>query len=145
MKKQSGTSWVLIVVLVFVAINIVISAASMLGGKPETNDIVPGDKNPQKAESKEDLAHKARVTSSRIAVASLKSALNDPDSLAVEQVLVSADATTVCMTYRAKNGFGGYIRNHMSMKDGRGSVDADDWNKRCAGKQFSDMTATVVR
>lgn len=86
----------------------------------------------------------AMALAARMAIVSLRGSLHDPDSLILEQALVSNDARTVCISYRAKNAFGGYVRGHMSALNGKPSGEDADWNKRCAGKPLIDMTKHVT-
>lgn len=79
----------------------------------------------------------------RTAVASakaIKGALHDPDSVKWELIHVSEDAAVVCMIYRAKNAFGGYVREHISIFGGSASREARDWNQYCAEKPMHDLT-----
>jgi hypothetical protein len=53
-----------------------------------------------------------------LAAKALNGSLRNPDSLSFEQILVNSDGSVICMTYRAKNGFGGMNVEHVVFKDG---------------------------
>lgn len=61
----------------------------------------------------------------------LKDSMRDPDSLKIDSMRVSDDSKTVCVEYRAKNGFGGYNRELVTYLDGKGKKGVDIWNKNC--------------
>lgn len=79
--------------------------------------------------------HIAAVLSMR----AIKKALRDPSSVEWDDVLVNEDATVICIIYRAKNGFGGYTRDQVSIINGEPSKAANIWNKQCAGKTLIDQ------
>lgn len=85
-----------------------------------------------------------RAWNAAVGVSLLKKSLNDPDSLFVDHVSVN-DAKVVCIEYRAKNGFGGVIRNFatINLAAGKVSGDAGYWNKFCAKGDFYDETTAA--
>jgi len=82
--------------------------------------------------------------------------LRDPNSLELADLYVKTapDRVVGCMEFRAKNGFGGYNKGHSVwvmtvVRDKPNllfSVDkANDWNKWCVGKDFTDKTDVAIR
>ncbi len=54
-----------------------------------------------------------REDAARTQVARIRAAVTDPDSLRIEEVLSDRAGKIVCVQFRAKNAFGGYVRNYM--------------------------------
>ena len=77
-----------------------------------------------------------RHTSAVLAMRAIKKTLRDPDSAEWEDVLVNDDATLICIVIRAKNGFGGYTRDHVSIVNGKASKTVESWGKHCSGKSL---------
>jgi hypothetical protein len=68
----------------------------------------------------------------------LRYALNDPESLETDKTFIMDD-DSVCMYFRAKNGFGGVIRSSAVYANNVLSVEGYQnfnflWNKHCVGK-----------
>ena len=61
----------------------------------------------------------------------LRSSLNDPDSLNIESITTNEKATIVCIDYRAKNGFGGYVKSYVTYINGKPNTSAESWNANC--------------
>jgi len=74
-----------------------------------------------------------------IAVHVLRAGLRDPDSLVLESVCSHIPAKAVCITYRAKNGFGGVNRERVAFYMLALSKSAKLWNQQCAGDGFHDV------
>jgi hypothetical protein len=121
--------------IVIIAILVSLSQCSQFGGSSEAPNPAASS-TPSKAEA----ADTFRTKMGAIAVASLKNALRDPDSLVVESVLVSDDGKYSCLTYRAKNGFGGMNRDTVVFTVAGGDESSRGWNRHCAGKQLNDVT-----
>lgn len=79
-----------------------------------------------------------RATLSALYVASLRRSLRDPESLDVESVLADDDAKHVCITYRAKNGFGGTNFSSVVFTSAGGDQSSGAWNRHCAHKELND-------
>jgi hypothetical protein len=106
--------------------------------------------NPPQAAAKpaEPTAADKRILVAVIGAKTLKSAMRDPESFKIEQVLSMPDG--ICFTYRAHNGFGGVNLGHASMNAKTGKLIASDqdgfataWNKLCGGKSGEDLTTAV--
>lgn len=87
-----------------------------------------------------DEATSARQMAAYRAARTLRSAARDPDSLVFESVLADEEGQLICITYRARNGFGGMNRERMTVRDGVGSTRPADWNMHCARKRLYDLT-----
>lgn len=78
---------------------------------------------------------------------SLKAAMRDPDSLVIEDAYGKTEKhglPYVCILYRAKNGFGGYNRDHVMFSMAGGDQSVRGWNKYCAGEGgFRDESVAV--
>lgn len=136
-KKPVGIAgWILaIIVVAFVA-----KCSSMSNDAKQAAAIAELSKTPeQKAlETKEKAESEARHLSAVVAMTSIKKALRDPASVEWSSVLTNKDGTTICIEYRAKNGFGGYAKEFASFVNGKPSKNLDQWNKHCAGKKMFD-------
>lgn len=80
------------------------------------------------------------------AMTSVRSAARDPQSVVFENIMITQEKTTVCVVYRARNGFGGMARGVAVVSMATGSVDntGRTWNKKCAGKTgMKDMTYMI--
>jgi hypothetical protein len=64
-------------------------------------------------QSREDAADATRRQAVVVATAALLKNLRDPDSLVIEKRSASEDGKSVCLVYRARNGFGGMDRGLM--------------------------------
>ena len=71
-----------------------------------------------------------------VAIEQLRQTMRDPDSLVVEFAGVTEDATTVCIQYRAKNGFGDYDKAIAIDTAGRIASDVSTWNRLCAQRLY---------
>lgn len=95
------------------------------------------------AEDRAKAASTARLTAARAAATALKQSLRDPASVQWESILVSDDAKTVCVAYRARNGFGGLNREIAVYHNGKPSQSISSWNTWCAGKQLYNASAAA--
>lgn len=123
-KKRGLPKW-LIVIIGLIAFGGVVQALGVIQGPPVAKD------NP---------AAKARSEAVYLAVHDLKSGLRDPGSLSLVSVLVDQPGETVCLIYRARNGFGGLNLDHMVVRAGEASTSPARWNKRCSHQSLIDMT-----
>jgi DNA-directed RNA polymerase subunit RPC12/RpoP len=71
----------------------------------------------------------------------IKSSLKDPSSLILESVLIEKDGRSSCITYRAKNSFGGYERKITIFADGKiHQANQKNLDKYCT-ENMQDATA----
>lgn len=75
----------------------------------------------------EDMAADLRVNRITAVQIQIESLLNDPDSVQYNLKAVNLDNNALCYDYRAKNGFGGYVRNYIVVTD---SGDVADTRKQ---------------
>jgi hypothetical protein len=120
-KPPASTLSKLIVVLIGVAV-----VGSIVTAEPETTP--PPDTPEQIAEK---AASDKRFHLAAGLVSTIKDAVADPDSLAIDQLRVNDDASIVCAEYRARNGFGGMVREHLVVTGQGAQQEAAAWNKHC--------------
>ena len=124
-SPTSKAGWLL---LGFTGLLVVGAATSMIGGSP-----------PPQPKTAEDLASDKRNRAAYAAVAALKHSLREPDSAVFEKVRVDDAAETVCIVYRARNGFGGMDIGHVLYRGGIPSEKAAEWNRECAHKDMYEL------
>lgn len=90
-------------------------------------------------EAKPDPATALRNRAAYNSVSALKKSLREPDSAIFEHVRVDDDGGTVCIVYRARNGFGGMGMGHIVFRDGIPSERRTDWNRKCARKEMYEL------
>lgn len=80
----------------------------------------------------------------------LRSAMRNPDSFVLEEVLMIDGTHNLCFSYRAQNGFGGMNRERavVDMKSGKTKLQSEGgfehlWNTHCAGKRGTIITDNV--
>jgi hypothetical protein len=100
---------------------------------------------PIAVDTKEDALFKQRSEAAVTDAVSLKQSLRDPDSLIFEKILANDDGSTVCITYRARNGFGGMNREHAVFAGGPGTTSASAWHKHCEHVMLNNVTDETVR
>ena len=61
----------------------------------------------------------------------VRSSLNDPDSLIIQSITANELGTVVCIDYRAKNAYGGYVKSYVTFMNGKPSDSAESWNSNC--------------
>ena len=61
------------------------------------------------------------------------------DGYVWEDIYANTDASVICLSYRAQNGFGGMNREHISFVNGKPSRSTSVWNKKCTGTGFIDL------
>ena len=74
----------------------------------------------------------------------LMKSLRDPESLRVESYLTTEDGLTHCVTYRAKNGFGGYTKSAIASVSGELYDQQNAINKHCVGRTLFEFTPSWV-
>lgn len=123
----SGPS-VAFVLIVVVLIGIAISA------------IFRSDPPPKPPKTTAELAADWRYQMAGAAAIRLKKNLREPDSLEIISIFSDEKANTLCLKYRARNGFGGFSIEYWIITDETSSQEADDWNRHCTGEMF-DVTS----
>lgn len=87
------------------------------------------------------IDEKRRIGQTILVMASIKQAMREPDSISWVSVLTSDDASVVCATYRARNGFGGMNIEYATRTKAGISTSIAVWNKHCAtNRTLNDMT-----
>ena len=71
------------------------------------------------------------VTAARATAESIRTLARDPDSVKIEQLLITADGATRCVQYQAKNGFGGTNREFVVILKDQASKDLSAWARYC--------------
>lgn len=74
-----------------------------------------------------------------------KKHLNDPDSFVAETITANKDASIICLVYRAKNGFGGYVRHTIVFKSLLPMDSEKTWNKECMSNPINSDDITYVK
>ena len=97
------------------------------------------------AESKSAEAKKVYDRMAMDAGQAIKNSMRDPDSLVIEQALISEDGKNVCVQYRAKNGFGGMNREAVAFDaGGKPHQSAAYLNKHCRSGALDVTIAAKV-
>lgn len=76
-----------------------------------------------------------RRSAGRAFVNALQRSARDPESMVFEWIGINPDASLICATFRAKNGFGGTTKEAV-MAIGNGAItraDTKAWQKHCTG------------
>jgi len=79
-----------------------------------------------------------RAINASFAISNLQSTLNDSDSLKLEWVGVNDSGNVICIDYRAKNSYGGYVKEYITYLNNKPYKSADIWNLNCANKPLQD-------
>lgn len=87
----------------------------------------------------EDIASDKRNRAAYNAVSAVKKSLRDPETATFEQVWVDEEAKTVCIAYRARNGFGGLGVGRITFTQGIPSERTSNWNRQCANQTMYDL------
>lgn len=74
-------------------------------------------------------------------VSTIKDYVRDPKSLEFIKVTSNKDASTVCMHYRARNGFGGMVSAKVVFHDTVPMQDDASWQKYCIKPDMLDVTS----
>lgn len=94
---------------------------------------------PTAAERAAKEAEQRRYLAVAIVAKKVKNAMRDPESVVWESIRADEKAETVCLSYRARNGFGGMTREAVTVTPTGSGRDAALWNRHCAGKELYDM------
>lgn len=95
------------------------------------------------AKEKVEAASNARFMNTVATLKSVKSALREPGSVQWEDISANEDGSVVCLTYRARNGFGGMAIERATMAKGQISTKSTAWNKHCAGKSLYEAKSAL--
>jgi hypothetical protein len=126
-KPTSLFTWVFGGLFTIAVASGVISAANSPSARAGSSDAKPAA-----ASVAADAADMKRYQAATSVAAYLKSRAREPDSLQFESMGVSDDATVVCSSYRARNGFGGMNREAMIFIGDEGqAATAAAWKRRC--------------
>jgi len=96
----------------------------------------PEQKAEQLQKKVEQLQESRRQGLAWAAKTSIKDAARNPDSVSFSFVGVNKDASTVCVEYRAQNGFGGMNQEYIAFHNGKAGKSAEFWNRNCLGKLY---------
>lgn len=139
--------WKIIGIVVAVLVGIELLAFLIMGphaagnamGNSSDTDIQDGSaKEDPKAKAARDLRGVTALAAGNALVKSLR----NPDSLVIEAALATEDGKTLCIRYRAQNGFGGMNRETAVYHDNVPHQDDSAWKKYC-GDAKMDMSSTV--
>ena len=108
---------------------------------PKNDAAVKNTQTPEQIASKK--AEDKRFSIAFESGKTLKEAMRDPSSFVAEYAGVDDAGTIVCISYRAKNGFGGMNRESVVFANNTGSKNTADWKKYCTGKPLLDYLAAV--
>ena len=131
-KPSSGAGTMLIIGLVAA---IFLAAMTSGTGSNTSSDVETPEQKAQKE------AETARYAVAAATSKLLRDTMRDPESMKFESLRVSENADTVCMEYRARNGFGGMNREFMVVADGKTSQKPNAWNKHCTGGMYDMLWA----
>lgn len=70
----------------------------------------------------------------------VKRALRDPDSVVWEDSLARRDGTVICLQYRARNGFSGYVRERIIFTADGNYDTLQAWRRHCSGVDMKDFS-----
>lgn len=129
-KKPVGPVGVIVAALVLAFV-----ATSMINSNKAKKD--REEQTPEQRAAKQ--ADEQRFMMATVAAKKIKAALRDPDSVVWEDIYSNEGSTTICLAYRAKNGFGGMNRERIAYVKGVPSASAEIWNTNCTGTGFFDL------
>lgn len=78
------------------------------------------------------------------AALALRKSLRDPESLKFDAILATEDASVICFQYRAKNGFGGYVRENIVLVGSEPSTELTTLQKYCQADNLHDFGAVAA-
>lgn len=104
-----------------------------------------GPKTPEQeaaevAQAAKEKLEQARNSIMRETYIVVRSNLRDPDSMKVELMAASANPEVACLAYRARNGFGGMVRDVMVWDGKTYQKTAKAWKKNCEGPHLQNIT-----
>ena len=109
-------------------------AAAVLIPKAETSAADSASSAKKAADPKREAAFQKTLT----VVRSIKASLRDPSSVEWSTITANEDASVVCVSYRARNGFGGKVIEGVTYAKGKLTTSSAAWNKNCANKTLAN-------
>lgn len=88
------------------------------------------------ADNDKKTAEYLRYTAAAAAVVAVKNSVRDPDSLKIESARVDDNATTVCVKFRSRNGFGGMNQDGIVYVEGKPYHTNAAWHKHCTAPMY---------
>lgn len=139
-KRTSLFTWIVTAFIGFAALSALFS---------EPSEKSAASRPAPKVKSPEELRYEKNLNRAAVAAQALRKSMRNPDSFVLEQAL-AMESNTICIEYRAQNGFGGMNRGRalLSADDKKLLSDESDgfnssWNKSCAGQTGDDLTRAV--
>ena len=91
----------------------------------------------------------SREATAAVAVRLVRANLRDPESFVLESAHASHSGNEVCITYRARNGFGGMNREwavavNIDKPDGFISTEHGEWAKHCSAPMLNVTDAVAA-
>lgn len=121
--------------------------ASILGLSVAIAVFAPKGDAPSVAKKPADPKKEAAFQRTLVVVRSIKASLRDPASVKWGNIQAGEDASVVCVSYRARNGFGGMNLEGATYAGGKLTTSGTAWQKHCAGKKlvydFSSIGAVM--
>lgn len=128
-KKKAGMLGIIFVSLIgFAIFQSILSSSSAPPPVPKTN-----------AEKQRDSETEIAFQKVVVVLKSIQQSARNPDSIKWESILADDGANTICVEFRAQNGFGGINKEFAVYANGTLSQAPTAWNKHCANKRFNDM------
>jgi hypothetical protein len=97
----------------------------------------------QATKAADDADSNARLDNTVRTLKSVKAGLRDPKSVEWVSALANKDGSVVCITYRARNGFGGMNVEQAAMANQTVSGTSDAWQKHCAESQLYNVKRAI--
>jgi hypothetical protein len=120
----------------FIALFVLLSFIGSLVSNPTSTD----GHSFASAEDAAKAADEIRFQKAALVASAIKRSLRDPDSVKWAGIWTNDDASTICIEYRARNGFGGMNHEHVAVTKAGASQEAEAWNRSCANKQLHDLS-----
>lgn len=128
-RRTSFTTWA---VTFIIGVSIVMGIAANNSPSPAPTPLTESERAAK-------AAIELRFQKTAIVAAKIKQALREPDSVVWDEILSDDAADTICLQYRARNGFGGMNQEFTVVHNGKASQRTEDWNQRCANRELYDM------
>jgi hypothetical protein len=122
---------------------VIVVASSIGGDKPKAVPEPVLTAEEKAAKDREALEKNARFVNTAATLRAVKNRLREPNSVEWIDISASQDGKVVCLTYRARNGFGGMNVEHAAMAKDAISNSRGAWNKSCAGKSLYEAKSAL--
>lgn len=119
-------------ILTWVAAAVIVPAVSLAVFAGRGNDSGPRPA----AAPRPPTEREVRASNAYDTLRQIKRRLRNPDSVRWEAVLSSADASTMCVQYRAQNGFGGMTRERIVVAGNQAAQSEKLWAAKCKGLPY---------